>query len=552
MAEKSSVWHKIVSLFKTRSQFVLIPRYREQVAEANKRDYFLLLLTALVLNSAILVSRIWIPGRENSVAKWILSGSQLGLTLLALCLYPPFKNRIPAKHYLWIGYLFVAINFVTTILSGTYYLSPDRESFSFLLVSIVYPIFLVDVPWRKFLFLFVFATAFSFCDFYGMGLPGDRTYYSIFVIDMAHQLEFLSASYILQYLMAYLNILGIESFERTKQVARIHQVSALLNRTALLEDTPSYLNRPVAVLMFDIDHFKSFNDIYGHPLGDKVLEQMGEKLKSYFGENHAYSYGGDEFLIATPELKSEEEIKERLNALFNDGIEFQDGEHKVDITFSCGYVYGIAKDPASFEKMNSQADSYLYEAKDKGRNGYAGAPYDPDKKRTGVLNTFTHPTDKALVDPVTKLLTPIYFREKVAEMLHTSFEEEKKPLIVFYSLSDYADYIDENGKEKGEALLKNVASSLEAVYPNALLCHSSGSHFYAFIEEKAFLKTVNPLIDEVELLTKEKQTFRVGVYYLKKDSPIDVACSKARLSSILGRSYLKEIGQGKPKEEKIS
>ena len=105
MAEKSSVWHKIVSLFKTRSQFVLISRYREQVAEANKRDYFLLLLTALVLNSAILVSRIWIPGRDHSVAKRILSGSQLGLTLLILLSRTRFQQSIifGSGIFLWLS-----------------------------------------------------------------------------------------------------------------------------------------------------------------------------------------------------------------------------------------------------------------------------------------------------------------------------------------------------------------------------------------------------------------------------------------------------------------
>lgn len=130
------------------------------------------------------------------------------------------------------------------------------------------------------------------------------------------------------------------------------------------------------LLMIDIDHFKRFNDTYGHQLGDQILKLVARTLQDGIkGRDIAVRYGGEEFAIILPEtklfggLKVAEQL--RMDVGGKDVINRMTGERLTRVTLSAG----VAEfDPdESIESVISRADAALYAAKENGRNQVAAA-----------------------------------------------------------------------------------------------------------------------------------------------------------------------------------
>lgn len=128
----------------------------------------------------------------------------------------------------------------------------------------------------------------------------------------------------------------------------------------------------VAVLMFDIDFFKKFNDTYGHECGDYVLITVANIIKSSLREvDVASRYGGEEFTVLLNEAGREEAmiVAERIRSrIENYDFEYE-GQH-LHVTISGGVsVYDKEKNPISSPKnLVNQADMGLYMSKGNGRN----------------------------------------------------------------------------------------------------------------------------------------------------------------------------------------
>jgi diguanylate cyclase (GGDEF)-like protein len=132
------------------------------------------------------------------------------------------------------------------------------------------------------------------------------------------------------------------------------------------------LQRPIGLLMIDVDHFKLFNDHYGHLEGDYCLRGVGEVLsKISRGEaDFPARYGGEEFVLLLPgaPLEKAKEIGERLRRTV-ESLSFVN-EHSPFgyVTVSVGVASFVPQDPDSVEKLVKAADAGLYDAKRRGRN----------------------------------------------------------------------------------------------------------------------------------------------------------------------------------------
>lgn len=124
----------------------------------------------------------------------------------------------------------------------------------------------------------------------------------------------------------------------------------------------------VAVLMVDIDHFKRFNDRYGHSCGDEALRQVSSCMNSVLRDvDQAGRMGGEEFLIVLPRTKAVEAIwvAERVRQKLAD-LELSNIEQGLMLTVSIGVA--ISNNQSSIESLIHSADQALYKAKRKGRN----------------------------------------------------------------------------------------------------------------------------------------------------------------------------------------
>ncbi|MBO4404389.1 MAG: sensor domain-containing diguanylate cyclase [Treponema sp.] len=131
-------------------------------------------------------------------------------------------------------------------------------------------------------------------------------------------------------------------------------------------------NRPLCVLMFDIDHFKKFNDTFGHACGDYVLQTVAKIIKSTIrSEDMASRYGGEEFTVMLPDTSREEAIQvaERIRQSIQDYDFFYQDQH-MKVTISCGISEcNLEENPVPSAKvLVDQADMALYVSKHRGRN----------------------------------------------------------------------------------------------------------------------------------------------------------------------------------------
>lgn len=127
---------------------------------------------------------------------------------------------------------------------------------------------------------------------------------------------------------------------------------------------------PIGIIMGDLDHFKKFNDVYGHAAGDKIIAQIGKLFNDKFrGSDIACRYGGEEFLVILPETSYEDTIK-RAEALREEikklEMVFQ-GQILGIITMSMG-VAAYPKNGARMDELLRVADTALYKAKQEGRD----------------------------------------------------------------------------------------------------------------------------------------------------------------------------------------
>ncbi|WP_201224500.1 GGDEF domain-containing protein [Halochromatium roseum] len=129
--------------------------------------------------------------------------------------------------------------------------------------------------------------------------------------------------------------------------------------------------RPLTLVLFDIDHFKALNDQYGHQAGDQVLIQLARLSQTLIRDSDKIArYGGEEFLVILPESESEQSqsFAERLRHEIEQA-RFHFGETRLRITISIGLAHwhGTGHPPTKVELIRA-ADRALYKSKEQGRN----------------------------------------------------------------------------------------------------------------------------------------------------------------------------------------
>jgi len=133
---------------------------------------------------------------------------------------------------------------------------------------------------------------------------------------------------------------------------------------------------PLAIVMADLDKFKSINDSFGHPAGDVVLLQASRRLsagiRSY---DHVGRYGGEEFLIVLPNCDREQarNLSERLRQAVADTPMDVEGK-ELQITCSLGVAFTDTPNGTTVAALVQAADEALYLAKQTGRNCVQVAP----------------------------------------------------------------------------------------------------------------------------------------------------------------------------------
>jgi diguanylate cyclase len=177
--------------------------------------------------------------------------------------------------------------------------------------------------------------------------------------------------------------------ERARELAEERSVTDALtglgNRraldTRLAEEVvrAERIGYPLTVLLADVDNFKTYNDTYGHRVGDEILRVIGRVLQTQGlrqGSDHAYRYGGEEFLVLLPAAGGNEalEVAERLReAIRAETSTIRMPRGPVPVTVSVGLAV-YPTDAGTADELVQRADIALYRAKETRNRAVAYKP----------------------------------------------------------------------------------------------------------------------------------------------------------------------------------
>jgi len=166
--------------------------------------------------------------------------------------------------------------------------------------------------------------------------------------------------------------------EKVTEMANRDALTGLYNRRFFKEKLEEYFResaqakKPLNVMLMDIDHYKRFNDEFGHQQGDIVIQQLAHLLNTLTRKNDlAARFGGDEFVVIlrNTEPSVAQQIAERIREAFEQKkISKLGGEGFLSATCSIGVACFDGTNMNDPDELIKTADDYLYEAKRRGRN----------------------------------------------------------------------------------------------------------------------------------------------------------------------------------------
>ncbi len=169
--------------------------------------------------------------------------------------------------------------------------------------------------------------------------------------------------------------------------ARTDALTGLYNYRYLQEILPLEMERtrrsgqPLAVIVLDIDHFKRFNDTWGHELGNQALQQVARQINLALRKlDLACRFGGEEFVILLPntDLRQALGVAERLRELIA-GNPLNTPSETIALSASMGVDEFRMRDPDSPDQLLARVDTWLYQAKKSGRNCVASPSPEVDQ-----------------------------------------------------------------------------------------------------------------------------------------------------------------------------
>ncbi|MEN6470347.1 MAG: GGDEF domain-containing protein [Clostridiaceae bacterium] len=283
-------------------------------------------------------------------------------TSIYFALFLLFKLPVMKKHTLFGLYFSFSVFFLFAIYLSTIH-SPNMRATILLGAFCIMPLGFIDRPARMSLFAAFWLAVHTVLALYL------KPQYAL--DDTINCLCFAILGCFLGNMMVRVRLESYEARRLLTIEKETDVLTGLFNRRKLFETLAvletEEAEKPTGILMLDIDHFKDFNDSYGHAVGDGYLSRFGELLIK-FSRNfrlHCYRYGGEEF-VAMAYGYSEKELFSIAESL-RIAVQSADMEG-CKITVSIGAAYCGGEQVLNYEKVIDRADKASYAAKRAGRN----------------------------------------------------------------------------------------------------------------------------------------------------------------------------------------
>lgn len=301
------------------------------------------------------------------------------LTLLfavLVCLTSFTLKKRPAM-VLPVFYCFLLLLLGLSILMGTVW-GKGSNAITFVMLTVVLPLFIIDKPWRLNLLFGLMCAAFCVIDHFCK--DGE-----LLSLDISNCIVFYLISIIISRQSISTRLSDIIIKKDLKRQRDIDLLTQLSNRGAFERRVERYIhesNQGALMLLMDLDNFKAVNDMMGHEYGDLVLKLVGEYMQAAFRKGDIVSrLGGDEFVAFLPAAGEIDTIAKKVEALI-ERIKSIKGELHLPCDISASV--GIARYPldgCSFQELYRRADKALYQVKGSHKGTYA--VYEPEDAEEG-------------------------------------------------------------------------------------------------------------------------------------------------------------------------
>lgn len=336
----------------------------------NHEDLLLYSLLAIIILTTVLfltIYMIWVPFWPARVVH-----------IVYLIFHLSLIGSLRKKRYLYVKLSIILTNIIQLSLASFLWfpLTTNYELFYFLLPMGSFVIMdITDVKERAFaviisfisLFLF-FLNRFAAINFYMFELaelPSKIISFTTIVSTMAILILYF---YLHAYFLAQKR-LELEYLANTDSLTDISNRRNFYTQSVLEFELAHKYNHTFSLFLIDIDHFKRVNDTYGHDVGDKVLKEITNTIKSSVRIQDLFArHGGEEFtlLLRNTDKDMGLNIAEKIRRVIED-LEIPAKDNMVKVTISIGVVE-FSKNVVEFDKLVDLADQALYEAKNQGRN----------------------------------------------------------------------------------------------------------------------------------------------------------------------------------------
>lgn len=336
----------------------LAPINKKEIDEFNEEMLTVLSLMGAFLMILPLLSVPFSDSKSKAIPLYIIAA------LLSLLLFLIYRLPVMKKYIIQGLYFFFSCVFLFAIFLSVIH-SPHMRATILIGIFSMVSLSFIDRPARMNMFIgfwFVVHTLLAFALKPQFALD-----------DTINTLSFAILGCIIGNMMMQVRL---ENYEVQRQL-RIQKdtdvLTGIYNRRKLFETfgalETTNVQRPSGIMMIDIDHFKSFNDTFGHVIGDKYLNQIGGMLLQFTQNFHIefYRYGGEEFVG----IAYGYDVRELISIAESLRIAAQNLEvegRSTTISIGVGVVYCDGKEVDNFESVIDRADQANYKAKRSGRN----------------------------------------------------------------------------------------------------------------------------------------------------------------------------------------
>lgn len=328
-------------------------QYKDKINQENKLGLGLVIVATFIFLTMNLMLRMAVG--ENYVHTLTLN-VQLVYFLVVIILYFVFLRNKNVNFTLWM-YFFEGPVLMIAMMDAIVY-EPNQITFLFMIFLLIFPLFIMDKPWRIAIFIICTSVIYAIASAYIE--PSE-----VYVFDMIHLVDIALLSMGASFFFNIVRMNSIENSYHLEQIAEEDPLTGLYNRTGARKYADPHV--PCVFIYMDLDLFKEINDAYGHEQGDHILIETAGALHMNFRKSDVLiRLVGDEFAVYSPGEWTMEGIENKLSDLLHSIRQIQTSG-KVTASIGCVYAPNGCE---SLQELSRRADEAMYEAKKEGKDSY--------------------------------------------------------------------------------------------------------------------------------------------------------------------------------------